>query len=933
MAKPMRLILCMLFMAAFFCAASLEAANARSSGNIINVPGSSITLKLWEGQDEFSAPATFYEINKNGTTLRQAQASYELGLRYAHFDPLKGEPFVEPLLLADQNSHLFIVQFVTQPLVEFGNDISNLGGIVRQCIAQFAYLVEMDEATYRKVAQLPYVRWIGAYHPAYRLEESILQNLQQYGTNFAARRYNIQVMDIPQKFVVADRIMALGGAVDRADAGKLIVEATLTPEQILAVAQWDEVNFLDTWSPYEADMDIVRQIGGANFLEGVTGFSGEDVRGEAFDGGCTLNHQEFAAHPLLSHGTVTAYNHGTATAGICFASGVNPQARGLLPDGQGIAAMYGYWGLTGNNRYICSQQLVQSPYYAVFQTASVGSAWTTQYTTISAEADARCFDFDLVHCQSQSNNGTTSSRPEAWGKNMISGGGIYHYDTLTRTDDMWNGGFSKASIGPASDGRIKPTFTHFYDQVFTTYSTSPTGYGQFSGTSSATPIIAGHVGLFFQMWDAGIFGNTYNPSWSVFQNRAHSATAKAMLMATAYQYPFTGTGDDKTRTHQGWGMPDLQNLYNKRNNLYIIDESDILAPFEVAQHLVTVQSGAPELKVVMVYADPPGDPAVQTQHRINDLSLKVTSPSGTVYWGNRGLYDGVWSIAGGSADTKNTEECVFIQSPAAGQWTIEIQANDIQQDSHVETPEMDADYALVVEGVGTIGVPNLNLTLSPIGAPIQIPASGGSFSFDVTITNSEATPTTFDGWIMQQTPSGSWQGPMLGPINLTLSAGFTLTRTRSQSVPGSAAPGTYTYRGYVGLYSTTKWDSSSFTYVKLATGNGPAVGDWENSGESFEPYLTNKAGTEVPSEYSLGQNYPNPFNPTTNLSFSLPEAGQVNLSVYDISGKLVTTLINGYRQPGSQVVTFDGTGLASGMYVYRLQAGSFNASGKMILMK
>ncbi|RJP73294.1 MAG: T9SS C-terminal target domain-containing protein [Candidatus Zixiibacteriota bacterium] len=673
-------------------------------------------------------------------------------------------------------------------------------------------------------------------------------------------------------------------------------------------------------------MDITREISGANFLESVTGYSGEDVRGEIFDGGCQTGHQEFVDRPIVTHGPFSIDSHGTACMGNNFSHGVNAMARGLLPDGQGIFADYSNWGLNGTNRRTCSMELLNPPYQAVFQTASVGSPQTTQYTTISAEADGWCFDSDLIHCQSQSNLGTQSSRPQAWAKNMVSGGGIRHYNTLTRADDMWSGG---ASIGPASDGRIKPTFTHFYDMVTTTYSTSTTGYGSFSGTSNATPTIAGCFGLFFQMWDAGIFGNTVIPGASVFQNRAHPSTAKAMMIVSAYQYPFSGTTHDKTRTHQGWGMPDLQKLYNLRNNFYIVDESDVLLPLETSQHTVNVVAGTPELLIAMVYSDLPGNPAVQTQHRINDLTLKVTSPTGTVYWGNNGLYAGNYSVAGGSADIKNTEECVFLQNPAAGPWVIEIQANEIIQDSHVETTVLDADYALVVAGVGAPYIPNLQVTLTPINPPIVIPAAGGSFNFDAQLQNLEATGQSFNAWIMMRNPSGVWQGPMLGPLALTLTSGANIVRSRIQNIAGTNPAGQYVYCGYVGQYPSAKWDSSFFNFTKSATDNGePWVDNNDNTGESFEV-----DPTAVPQDFALLSNYPNPFNPTTTLGFVLPEVAKVRLAVYDVRGRLVATLVDGFRQAGTHEVTFDATGLTSGVYVYRLEAGHNVATGKMVLMK
>jgi hypothetical protein len=667
----------------------------------IAIPDSNIVLELWSEQMDNGEILHFYSISLDGgnTNVRTVQASYELGLRYAHFDPIVELPFVEPVLEADSDTHLFIVQFVTQPLEEFEKAITALGGTVHQYIAQFAYLVEMSEDVKIQVESLPYVRWVGPYHPAYRLEEFIIDNFENAEEMYPLQRYNIQVHTVEQKEIIADRIIGNGGTVNTANFGKKLISATLTPEQLFTVARYDEVNFIDRWSEYEVDMDIGREIGGANYIETVAGYTGTDVRGESFDTGFNLNHVDFQHHPLIVHGpNCGSDSHGTACIGICFGDGTgNANARGLLPDGQGIVADYSVIGLEGQSRYDHSGELVQDPYYAVFQTASVGSYRTTQYTTVSADSDQAIFDFDLVHCQSQSNAGDPMSRPQAWAKNMVSGGAVYHYDTLDKSDDCWCYG---ASTGPASDGRIKPTFAFFYDDILTVGYPGNTAYTYgFGGTSGATPMIAGHVGLFFEMWDDGIFGNEVDPYGSVFENKAHFTTAKAMLINTAEQYDFTGPSHDKTRMHQGWGMPNVQNMYDLRENIYVIDESDILEPFEVGQHNVFVESGTPALKITMTYADTPGNPAVQTQHRINDLTLKVISPSDTVYWGNNGLLEGVWSDSGGNPDTKNTVECVYIENPEAGGWTIEVSADEVIEDSHVETTELDTDYALVISPV------------------------------------------------------------------------------------------------------------------------------------------------------------------------------------------------------------------------------------------
>jgi len=679
---------------------------SEKSTSIINektiaVPQSTILLTLWDEKLENGELLPFYSISLDGgkTIARTVQPSYELGLRYAHFDPLISTPDTPSIISAGDDVNLYIVQFVTQPLEEFKNAITSLGGHVRQYIAQYAYLVEMTDPIRLQVESLPYVRWVGPYHPAYRLEEFMLENLDKANQMYPSQHYNIQVHTIEQKQIVVNKITAIGGIVEKADAGKYLVEATLNPEELFKVVRWDEINFIDRWSPLEPDMNNAREIGGANYIATVAGYEGEGVRGEVFDTGFNLDHVDFEHDPLIIHGTEGGEDsHGSSTSGICFGDGTgNPQARGMLPKGQGIVAWYSYVGLTGPSRYTHTAELLQEPYWAVFQTASVGSDRTTQYTTISADTDITLFDFDIVHCQSQSNAGDQMSRPQAWAKNIISGGGIYHYDTLTKTDDMWNYG---ASIGPASDGRIKPDLISFYDDILTVTSGGTTAYTTgFGGTSGATPIIAGHVGLFFDMWADGIFGNEVVPGGNVFENKAHMTTAKAMMINTADQYPFSGTTGDKTRMHQGWGMPNVQTLYDLREKFFIIDESDIMEPFEVSHYIVSVGLGSPYLKITMTYADLPGNPAVQTQHRINDLTLKATSPSNVVYWGNNGLKTGVWSTEGGEPDTKDTVECIFIENPEQGAWTIEISANEIIQDSHVETPELDADYALVVSPV------------------------------------------------------------------------------------------------------------------------------------------------------------------------------------------------------------------------------------------
>ena len=90
---------------------------------------------------------------------------------------------------------------------------------------------------------------------------------------------------------------------------------------------------------------------------------------------------------------------------------------------------------------------------------------------------------------------------------------------------------------------------------------------------------------------------------------------------------------------------------------------------------------------------------------------------------------------------------------------------------------------------------------------------------------------------------------------------------------------------------------------------------------------------EIPTSYSLAYNFPNPFNPTTTIQFSLPHAGDVTLKIYNVLGEEVKTLVNEYKEIGNHSVQFNANSLASGLYLYRLQAGSFVETKKMILLK
>ena len=97
--------------------------------------------------------------------------------------------------------------------------------------------------------------------------------------------------------------------------------------------------------------------------------------------------------------------------------------------------------------------------------------------------------------------------------------------------------------------------------------------------------------------------------------------------------------------------------------------------------------------------------------------------------------------------------------------------------------------------------------------------------------------------------------------------------------------------------------------------------------------LAPASGQDYPKEFALYQNYPNPFNPTTDFGFRIADFGLVRLTVLDVLGREVATIVNENKFPGEYFISWDGSRLPSGVYYYRLRAGQFTDVKKMVLLR
>jgi uncharacterized repeat protein (TIGR01451 family) len=247
-----------------------------------------------------------------------------------------------------------------------------------------------------------------------------------------------------------------------------------------------------------------------------------------------------------------------------------------------------------------------------------------------------------------------------------------------------------SSRGPLADGRIKPDVVAPGTNILSVRSSQAsyggwgTPYNQYymymGGTSMSSPLAAGAATLVREYYIAG--EGHANPS---------AALIKATLINSAVDitgYGDTGreAGQPIPNNHEGWGRVNVGSATTPGKRQFVDNTSGVNTG-ATATYNYNVKSGQP-FKVTLVWSDPPAS-LTAGKALVNNLNLRVTAPNGaTTYLGNR--FSGGWSQSGGSADTVNNVENVYIQSPTAGWWTVEVIGQNVPQGPQA--------FALVVDG-------------------------------------------------------------------------------------------------------------------------------------------------------------------------------------------------------------------------------------------
>ncbi len=204
----------------------------------------------------------------------------------------------------------------------------------------------------------------------------------------------------------------------------------------------------------------------------------------------------------------------------------------------------------------------------------------------------------------------------------------------------------------------------------------------------------------------------------------------------------------------------------------------------------------------------------------------------------------------------------------------------------------------------------------------------------------------FDGWSQTNPPYLGIYYTVVTPVELTgFNAIFddgkvvlnwqTATETNNKGFEVQKSNGSeFQTIGFVqGNGTSTEQHSYSYTDNNVAQGNYSYRLRQVDFDGSFKFSNEIKVEVNVPLQFSLRQNYPNPFNPTTQIKYSVPQSSQVQIKVFDILGNVIKILINEEKPTGTYELTWNAANLPSGIYFYRIQAGSFIDTKKMILLK
>ncbi len=601
-----------------------------------------------------------------GYTIETLDNGDFVDLQSYAFNVKDGEPNVPSNLeisgYPNDGRGYYIIQFIGPIKMEWQEQLQDMGVRLHEFRNRYNFIVEMNLGTMRAVERLDFVNWVGIYQPAYKFEQSLLDEQ-------GILELEVFIFDSADPFIVADRIADIGGDIHYVNADFHYLVTYIDVEKVTTLANFHNVKDIvmgpGYLSVFNADATWIAQTNQQNNRKvtdmGVTG-EGELITvcdSELYGGNSDNPDHECWADP---DGNPVGDNHrkiqahyvpgdagGDLNAGVYHGTHVTGSVLGDSPpyntynnnDGNAMGARVIFQDVSSD---ACGAVNPPSDMYndGYGQPYDWGSRAHTNswgggsgYGASAVTSDQFIWDhkdFNILYAMGNSGSGANTLSSQAEGKNVLSVGAVTN-------SPSHNNVASFSSRGYADDGRIKPTVLHVGENLVSA-SQSTSGYSSMSGTSMSTPSLAGQVGQVRHYYVGGWYpsgtqsaADGFNPS---------NALVRATLINGAVEISGSGayTNDNRfPNGDQGYGRSMLDRVMHFEGDarkLYVFDswnEGVALSTGQSWSIEFEVEDASMDLEATLAWSDYPGSSGANPTI-VNDLDLELFTPGGTRYVGN-----------------------------------------------------------------------------------------------------------------------------------------------------------------------------------------------------------------------------------------------------------------------------------------------------------